>query len=255
LSEAAELAVSGLENLRIANPPTANPGFIRGLFSGGTLAYETLLGLQASLSPIYSNAPITDNQSLKDPLKSEAHTIIDLGDESFMVGRLHPMIDNDLRIRRMKQEADDPEVGMILFDVVLGEGAHPDPAGELVPVIREIKSTRTEMEFVAMVIGTDDDPQNLESQVSQLTDAGVKVFRTASETVEYISLRFGINSKNEFPPVNLEQLKQPLAAINVGLESFYDSLISQGAQAVHVDWRPPAGGNEKMAALLAKMKK
>jgi FdrA protein len=55
-------------------------------------------------------------------------------------------------------------------------------------------------------------------------------------------------------PVNLEQLKQPLAAINVGLESFYDSLISQGAQAVHVEWRPPAGGNEKMAALLAKMK-
>jgi FdrA protein len=56
-------------------------------------------------------------------------------------------------------------------------------------------------------------------------------------------------------PVNLDVLKQPLAAINVGLESFYDSLISQSAQAVHVEWRPPAGGNEKLAALLAKMKK
>ena len=106
------------------------------MFSGGTLAYETLLGLQASLSPIYSNAPITNHQILKDPLHSEAHTIIDLGDEFFMVGRLHPMIDNDLRIRRMQQEAADPEVGMILFDVVLGEGSHPDPASELAPVIR-----------------------------------------------------------------------------------------------------------------------
>jgi FdrA protein len=55
--------------------------------------------------------------------------------------------------------------------------------------------------------------------------------------------------------VNLEQLNQPFAAINVGLESFYESLISQGAQAVHMDWRPPAGGNEKLASLLARMKK
>jgi len=68
-------------------------------------------------------------------------------------------------------------------------------------------------------------------------------------------LRFGSYTPNAYPPVNLEQLKQPLAAINVGLESFYESLISQGAQAVHVEWRPPAGGNEKLAALLAKMKK
>jgi FdrA protein len=172
-----------------------------------------------------------------------------------MVGRLHPMIDNDLRIRRMRQEAADAEVGMILLDVVLGEGSHPDPAGELAPVIREIREQRLEIEFVAMVIGTDDDPQNLQSQVSQLEEAGVKVFRTAAEAVEYISLRFGASQKNEFTPINLDQLKQPLAAINVGLESFYDSLISQGAQAVHVEWKPPAGGNDKMAALLARMKK
>lgn len=255
LSEAAEIAVRGLENLRIEDFPTANSGFVRGLFSGGTLAYETLLGLQASLSPIYSNSPISDSQILSDPLHSRAHTIIDLGDEFFMVGRLHPMIDNDLRIRRMKQEADDPEVGMILFDVVLGEGSHLDPAGELAPVIKEIRDLRLEIEFVTIVIGTDDDPQNLQSQVSQLTDAGVTVFRTATEAVEYISLRFVSDRKKEFIPVNLEQLKQPLTAINVGLESFYDSLISQGARAVHVEWRPPAGGNEKMAALLAKMKK
>jgi len=256
LQEAAEIAVK-IGDQR-GNPVEKSPAsslYVRGLFSGGTLAFETMVGLQATLSPLYSNGPITDNQMLKDPLKSETHTIIDLGDEFFMVGRLHPMIDNDLRIRRMKQEAEDSEVGMILFDVVLGEGSHMDPASELAPVVSEIRGSRPEIEFVAMVIGTDDDPQNLESQVSQLGDAGVTVFRTATEAVEYISLRFGKAKLNKSKPVDLEQLKQPLAAINVGLESFYESLTSQGAQAVHVEWRPPAGGNEKMAALLAKMKK
>jgi len=258
LSEAAELAVN-IRDWRLEtseeSPRGASNLYVRGLFSGGTLAYETMLGLQATLSPLYSNAPITSNQLLKDPLHSECHTIIDLGDEFFMVGRLHPMIDNDLRIRRMKQEAADFEVGMILFDVVLGEGSHPNPASELVPVIKEIREQRLETEFVAIVIGTDDDPQNLQSQIEQLNDAGVRVFRTATQAIEHISLRFGVGGKNEFGPVDLEKLKQPLAAINVGLESFYESLTSQGAQATHVDWRPPAGGNEKLAALLQKMRK
>jgi len=258
LSEAAELAVykvnSNWELVSDSKLPITNY-YLRGLFSGGTLAYETLLGLQASLSPIYSNAPITNNQLLKDPLHSESHTIIDLGDEFFMVGRLHPMIDNDLRIRRMRQEAADPDVGMILFDVVLGEGSHLDPAAELVPVIREIHKQRAGIEFVAMVIGTDQDPQNIHAQIDQLKDAGVTVFRTATEAVEHISLRFRHHTPKEYPPVNLDRLIQPLAAINVGLETFYESLTSQGAQAVHVEWRPSAGGNEKLASLLSRMKK
>jgi len=254
LSEAAELAVNSNWEVVSHNKLPITNYYLRGLFSGGTLAYETLLGLQASLSLIYSNAPITNHQLLKDPLHSEAHTIIDLGDEFFMVGRLHPMIDNDLRIRRMRQEAADPEVGMILLDVVLGEGSHADPASELIPVIKEIRDQRTELEFAAIVIGTEDDPQNLESQIERLQEAGAIVFRTAAEAVEYISLRFNSHTPNKNTPVNIEQLTQPLAAINVGLESFYESLTSQNAQAVNVEWRPPAGGNERLASLLAKMK-
>ena len=255
LSEAAELAVGAADlTSQITREPHLSNRYLRGLFSGGTLAYEMMLGLQATLTPLYSNAPITDHQLLKDPLHSEAHTIVDLGDEFFMVGRLHPMIDNDLRIRRMKQEAADPEVGLILFDVVLGEGSHADPAAELAPVIREIRG-QTTIEFAAIVIGTDDDPQNTQSQIEQLREAGVRVFRTSTEAVEDISLQFAAGPETGFVPVDLEQLGRPLAAINVGLESFYESLRSQGAQAVHVDWRPPAGGNEKLAALLQKMRK
>jgi FdrA protein len=258
LNEAAEIAVKLLElrDLRVEIPESSTSNlYLRGLFSGGTLAYEALLGLQATVSPLYSNAPITDKQVLEDPLHSKAHTIIDLGDEFFMVGRLHPMIDNDLRIRRLRQEAEDPEVGLILLDVVLGEGSHPDPASELAPVVHEIREKRLETEIVAIVIGTDDDPQNLQSQVERLKDAGAIVFRTVTEAVNHVSMHLSRHVKNEFPPVPHDCLIEPLAAINVGLESFYESLISQGAQAVHVDWRPPAGGNEKLASLLARMKK
>ena len=41
--------------------------------------------------------------------------------------------------------------------------------------------------------------------------------------------------------------------MNVGLEWFYRSLLSQGAKAVHVAWRPPAGGDPKLANLLDRL--
>jgi FdrA protein len=50
-------------------------------------------------------------------------------------------------------------------------------------------------------------------------------------------------------------LNQPLAAINVGLESFTESLQAQDAQVIQVDWRPPASGDEKLAAILERMKR
>jgi FdrA protein len=229
------------------------PSFLRGLFSGGTLAYEALLGLQAVLSPLYSNVPLVEAQRLPDPLKSQAHTILDLGEDVFTVGRLHPMMDNDLRLRRLRQEAADPEVGVILLDVVLGEGAHPDPASELAPVIAEAKAARA-LEVVAIVVGTDQDPQNAAAQVERLAEAGAVVFRTVTAAVEHISQRLQAPPAPPAVPVRLESLTQPFAALNVGLESFFDSLVSQGAPAVHVDWRPPAGGNEKMMALLNRLK-
>ena len=257
LSEAAEMAVQLLVISNWETPaqlPITNY-YLRGLFSGGTLAYEALLGLQATLSPIYSNAPIAKDQQLPDPHRSQAHTIIDLGGDEFTVGRLHPMIDNDLRLRRLRQEAADPNVGLILLDVVLGEGAHPDPASELAPVIKEVIGN-SGLEVVAIVIGTEDDPQNLNAQVERLTEAGAVVYRNATDAVAHVSRRLSRHVPSAYPAVVLDRFSQtPLAAINVGLESFYDSLKSQGAQAIQVDWRPPAGGNEKLAALLAKMKK
>ena len=112
--------------------------YLRGLFSGGTLCYEAQVIWKDMLdSPVYSNAPLPDESALPDSTKSYQHTAVDLGEEEFTVGRPHPMIDNDLRIRRLLQEARDPETAVIMLDVVIGYGAHPDPASELGNAIEE----------------------------------------------------------------------------------------------------------------------
>lgn len=258
LSQTAELAIElataepeAITDLRAAS---FREGYLRGLFSGGTLAYEALLGLQTTLAPLYSNAPILPEQRLSDALVSQAHTILDLGEDQFTQGRLHPMMDNDLRIRRLRQEAADPDVGLILLDVVLGEGAHPNPAAELAPAIAEVKKQR-DLEVVAVVVGTDEDPQDLHGQIERLLAVGVTVFSSVSEAVDYVGRCLDRPPTSAYPPVSLEGLQGQLMAVNVGLESFYDSLQAQGGTAVQVEWRPPAGGNEKLMAILARMKK
>jgi FdrA protein len=255
LAEAAELAVEIVGAQHAAPSFLHRPqGYLRGLFSGGTLAYEALLGISAFLSPMYSNAPLSESQRLADPLHSQGHTILDLGADEFTVGRLHPMMDFDLRRRRLRQEAADAEVGLIVLDLVLGEGAHADPAGELAPEIERAREGR-DLEIAVLVIGTDEDPQDLATQISTLEQAGARVCRTVGELVERAAeLTTALGDPENAEPVPLEAVQGPLAAVNVGLESFYDSLAAQGARAVQVEWKPPAGGNEKLAGILARMK-
>ncbi|HHX95187.1 MAG TPA: fdrA domain protein [Clostridia bacterium] len=50
-----------------------------------------------------------------------------------------------------------------------------------------------------------------------------------------------------------ELFSQELKVINVGIESFYNSLIDQNVKVVNVNWKPPAGGNEKMLSILNKL--
>lgn len=267
LDEAAELAVKLAASTSDAEPaPDLNancfaPGqrYLRGLFSGGTLAYETLLILQDYLPAVYSNTPIDKRYRLEDSLVSQAHTVIDLGEDEFTVGRLHPMLDNDLRIRRLHQEAADPEVAVILLDVVLGYGAHPDPAGELGPAITQARDRAEKagrhLEVVAVVVGTDEDPQDLEGQVRQLREAGARVETSNEAAVRYVGrLVQTLDPPAGLAPVDLAVLQQPLAAINAGLESFTESLNAQNAAVIQVDWRPPAGGNEKLMAILERMR-
>ncbi len=246
------------------DPRGFEPGqrFLRGLFAGGTLAYEALLALRPLAFPLYSNLSSFGVRRLPDLGKSLGHTILDLGDDELTVGRPHPMIDNSLRLRRLRQEAADPEVAAVLLDVVLGEGAHPDPAAELGPAVAAARAAAAgegrQLEVVAWVVGTEGDPQGLARQVAALEAAGARVVRTVEEACgAWWGLGIGGRAAGEETParpVDLAELAGPPAAINVGLEAFHESLVAQGAAAVHVDWRPPAGGNERLAGLLARMR-
>jgi FdrA protein len=269
--EAAELAVSLVDSEEdFATEPDISKfalgqRYLRGLFSGGTLQYEALLILQHYLQVVYSNAPLDKKNKLEDSLVSVAHTVIDLGEDEFTVGRLHPMMDNDLRVRRLEKEAKDPEVAVILLDVVLGYGAHDDPASELAPAIaagiEAAKVAGRHLEVVVVVSGTDEDPQGMNDQIQMLLDAGAKVNTSNDAAARYVGrLLQAIERSNnpvkaeEMPQVDLESLKKPLAGINVGLDSFTESLITQESQVVHLDWKPVAGGNEKLVGILARMK-
>ena len=48
-------------------------------------------------------------------------------------------------------------------------------------------------------------------------------------------------------------LSQPVAVVNLGLEGFVEELRGNGVAVIQVDWKPPAGGDPRMAALLAKL--
>jgi len=159
--------------------------YLRGLFSGGTLCYEAQVIWRDMLSePVLANAPLPGEAALPDSSLSQGHTAVDLGEEEFTVGRPHPMIDNDLRIRRLLQEAGDPQVGVIVLDVVLGYGAHPDPASELVPAIQDARqlagAAGREIIMIANVTGTEADPQVRSRQVAALDQAGVVVCESNS---------------------------------------------------------------------------
>jgi FdrA protein len=248
-----DLERSGVENNSHTGSYAPGRKYVRGLFSGGSLANEALRALQITHSPVYSNIAQDDSWRLEDPLRSQANTILDLGEDEFTVGRLHPMMDNDLRLRMLQQEASDPEVAVILLDLVLGEGAHPDPASELSPTIADVRR-KYEVEVVVILLGTDEDPQGLEEQRDRLIEAGAEVFDNVSQAVYAIGRRAVFNASETYKQVRASSLTADVKVINVGLEIFYDSMAEQGVEVVQVDWKPPAGGNEELMSILKKMR-
>jgi FdrA protein len=155
----------------------AGQHYVRGLFSGGTFCFESLLLLGQQLGPVYSNIPLRPEQRLANVWHSQAHTAIDLGDDLFTQGRPHPMIDFRLRCERILQEASDPATAVILLDIVLGYSSHLDPAAELVPAMAAACQTAEQdgrqLVFVGSVCGTQGDPQPLDQQEQALRQAGM----------------------------------------------------------------------------------
>ena len=161
--------------------------YLRGLYSGGTFCYEATLLLSRAVRDVHSNTPVGGARELADVWRSEGHTLVDLGDDEFTRGRPHPMIDHRLRNERLLREAADPEVRAILLDVVLGYGAHADPAAEMTAAMREAdviagRDGRT-IAWIGFVCGTEQDPQGLSRQEAALAEAGMILAASNAQAV------------------------------------------------------------------------
>ena len=168
-------------------PLAAGQRYVRGLYSGGTLCYEATLLLSETLGDVHSNTPVGRAHVLENIWQSRAHTLIDLGDDVFTRGRPHPMIDHRLRNERLAVEAQDPQTAVILLDIVLGYGAHADPASVMAPVIEasiaQAATSGRNLAVIGFVCGTAADPQNLERQEARLRKAGMRLAGSNAEAV------------------------------------------------------------------------
>lgn len=248
LSDAAQLAVllMRVAQQRLIQPEVAGKG-IYGLYAGGTLAAEAAMLLSAGLG-----VPVSESHAAGVMLDAQGHRIVDLGDDSYTLGRPHPMIDPTTRSIEIEKLAAMPDVGVLLLDVVLGYGACADPAGAVVEAVEQVRATRNApLVTIATLTGTDADPQGRSGQTDILRDAGIAVVETLEEAVLLaISLTHHQDSR---PSVEPNPLLDGVQVINAGLRSFALDLQSSGTPVVHYQWAPIAGGNARLASLLKQL--
>ncbi len=154
---------------------SGSKGFIRGLFSGGTLNYEAILVLEELVGDIRSNTPVNKKMKLENSYELEGNASLDLGDDEFTVGRAHPMIDPTLRYKMLEEQLQASDVSIILLDVVLGYGAHEDPASGIAEIMKRNAASLQNKVVLASICGTDEDPQNYHNTLTSLENAGIIV--------------------------------------------------------------------------------
>lgn len=166
-----------------ADEPSDLPGgpALRGLFCGGTLADEAMIVAAEVLGDsIHSNIAHDEALRVSGHDRVEGHLVLDFGDDDMTRGRAHPMIDPSLRLERIATEAGDPTCGVLLLDLVLGHGAHPDPADDLAGAIRAARdraqTAGRALPVVVSLTGTDGDPQGYARTAETLAAAGASVF-------------------------------------------------------------------------------
>ena len=170
------------------NINTIKGKYIRGLYTGGTLAYEAQLILKDKVQNLYSNIAIDKKYNLENPELSKENTIIDMGEDFFTDGLPHPMIDPNQRANRIIKDGLDKDTALVLFDCVLGYGSHEDPSNSIVKAINEVKKARgNSILFVGSVTGTDRDPQNRLDQENKLKKAGALILPTNAQASEFVA--------------------------------------------------------------------
>jgi succinyl-CoA synthetase alpha subunit len=243
-------------------------GSLRGLFCGGTLADEAMLIAADQLGDVRSNIPLRPDLALGPDLRDGGHVVIDFGDDSMTQGRAHPMIDPSLRLERIGIEAADPTCGVLLLDLVLGHGAHPDPATELAAAIRAARETAAaagrDLPVVVSLTGTSGDPQGLDRCAESLADAGATVLLSNTNATRHAIHLLGRPTRPVEPAPSRAAygtvetaghdgtvsplhglLSSELTVATAGAGLFADSLRAQAVSVMEVDWQPPMPGTER----------
>jgi succinyl-CoA synthetase alpha subunit len=153
--------------------------YLRGYFTGGTLADEAWIVAHRATGAVHSNNQTDPKFVLADPHRSVGNTVVDLGDDAFTVGRPHPMIDPSARVERMIAERKDRGIAVAVVDVVIGYGSHEDPAGAIAPAVEAMREAARKrggyLPVLASITGTAGDPQNFALQKAKLEAAGCVV--------------------------------------------------------------------------------
>jgi len=185
LKDAANNAMNGasapdFDAVALARPLSVGRSGAKGLFCGGTLAAEAQAIFRNAGQAVSSNTPLPGIPDLKTA--TQGHPMIDLGADEYTRGRPHPMIDPTLRDHVLAETLAEPGLGLVLLDLVIGYGAHQDPAGNVVRCLDAAADQRPLV--IASVTGTDGDPQGRTAQVAKLEAAGVLVTPSNADAAE-----------------------------------------------------------------------
>ena len=237
---------------------------IKGYYSGGTLATEAAMLVRDAFKDT-----ITEEKNDRYILKTKNHEIIDLGDDEYTKGKPHPMIDPEKRIEMLEKSVNDPETAVIMIDNVIGNGGHEDMAGELAPTIKRLLDNAhqngRQLAVLATVVGTAQDIQGYDKQIDTLKESGAIICKTNDQMVRTAIQLVG--GKVEQPIVavrKFEYTEEDLtvdekimsfinmkpSVINIGLKSFTEAVQNSGSECVQFNWRPIAGGDEKLMKVL-----
>ena len=149
---------------------------------------------------------------------------------------------------------------MVLLDTVIGFGAADDPAGALVPVIKDGIARAAEPGVKSPLSHRFAEPaetsRDTRTQRGKLAEAGVTVLPNNAAAVRHAlaliaepaSCRASVAQPT--PPRIAHLLENGPTVINIGLRTFAETLRALGVSTVQYDWSPAAGGDPRLAGLL-----
>ena len=228
------------------DPALARGPSLRGLFCGGTLAEEAAAIAAGVLGPVASNLGHDPEHALPPDLATRGHAVVDYGADELTRGRAHPMIDPTLRTERIAAEAADPTCGVLLLDLVLGHGAHPDPGRRprrrrrRGPCHRPRRGPRPARRRLPLrhrrrPAG----PRRLPGGPGRGRRVGVPLQRRRRPPRRRRAEEHAMTA-----PLHGLLTRDPVVATS-GVALFADTLRAQAVPVTEVDWRPPARGHRR----------